>query len=165
MQSWHNDPTYYTNNTGLNVSWSKYLKTRFNVSRSKHLKTRFKPVDIEELKSVEFHQKMQGQSASVKELGISLQKLATNAFPVSKWQRKLDAPKSGEMFSELYDRACTLEQHDKQFSEVAESVQKTMANEDKQKETPSPVRCERSRENSRATQRFDNSTIRQFEQP
>jgi len=90
------------------------------------LRKRFKPVDIEELKSVEFHQKMQG-SESIEKLGLSLQKLASGAFPSTsgkefdrllrgrffqapllKWQRKLGAPKPGETFGELYDRARTL---------------------------------------------------------
>ena len=89
------------------------------------LKKRFRPVDIEELKSIEFHQKMQG-TESVEKLGLSLQKLARKAFPSTtgkefdrllkgrffqalhtKWQRKLGAPKPGELFSELYDRART----------------------------------------------------------
>ena len=38
---------------------------------------------------------------------------------LSKWQGKLSAPKPGEMFSELYDRARTLEKQDKQISATA----------------------------------------------
>ena len=45
------------------------------------LKSRFKPVDIEELKSIKFHQKMQDSGESVEKLGICLQKLAGKAFP------------------------------------------------------------------------------------
>ena len=37
----------------------------------------------------------------------------------SKWQRKLAAPKPNETFNELYDRARTLEKHDKQISATA----------------------------------------------
>ena len=103
------------------------------------LKKRFKPVDIEELKSIEFHQKMQG-TESVEKLGISLQKLAHKAFPTTtgsefdrllkgrffqalhtKWQRKLGAPKPGESFNELYDQARTIERHEKQFQSTATS--------------------------------------------
>ena len=76
----------------------------------KALKYRFKPVDIEELQVIEFHQLVQG-TQSVEELGIELQKLAKRAFPVLTgkdldrllkgrffqallpcWQRKLGAP-------------------------------------------------------------------------
>ena len=39
-----------------------------------YLKKRFKPVDIEELKGMEFHQKVQS-TETVEELGICLQKL------------------------------------------------------------------------------------------
>ena len=37
----------------------------------------------------------------------------------SKWQRKLAAPKASETFNELYDRARTLEKHEKQISATA----------------------------------------------
>ena len=46
------------------------------------LKKRFQPVDIEELRSLEFHQLMQEQQ-SVEQLGIELQALARRAFPES----------------------------------------------------------------------------------
>ena len=91
------------------------------------LKKRFQPVDIEELRSLEFHQLMQEQQ-SVEQLGIELQALARRAFPESspkefdrlvkgcffqallpKWQRKLGAPRATESFTDLYDRARTLE--------------------------------------------------------
>ena len=107
-----------------------------------HLQKRFKPVDIEELKGIEFHLKIQG-SESIEKLGISLQKLGRKAFPSingkeydrllkgrffqalhTKWQRKLGAPKPNETFSELYDRARTLERHDKQFTESAAGREK-----------------------------------------
>ena len=35
------------------------------------------------------------------------------------WQRKLGAPKPAESFKELYDRARTLEQHEKQYTASA----------------------------------------------
>ena len=38
-----------------------------------------------------------------------------------KWQRKLGAPKPGETFQELFDRARVLEQHEKQYAESAAS--------------------------------------------
>ena len=100
------------------------------------LKKQFHPVDIEELRSLEFHQLMQEQQ-SVEQLGIELQSLARRAFPeasqefdrlvkgrffqalLPKWQRKLGAPRATESFSDLYDRARTLERHDKQFSASA----------------------------------------------
>ena len=101
------------------------------------LKKRFHPVDIEELRSLEFHQLMQEQQ-SVEQLGIELQSLARRAFPeasqkefdrlvkgrffqalLPKWQQKLGAPRATESFSDLYDRARTLERHDKQFSASA----------------------------------------------
>ena len=80
---------------------------------------------------------MQG-SESVEKLGASLQWLAVKALPKTtgsefdrllrgrffqalhtKWQRKLGAPKPGESFNDLYDRARTLERHDKQFLTAA----------------------------------------------
>ena len=75
------------------------------------LKKQFKPVDIEELKGIEFHQKMQ-TSESIEKLGITLQTLGKKAFPGigekefnrllkgrffralhTRWQWKLGAPK------------------------------------------------------------------------
>ena len=38
-------------------------------------------MDIEELKSIEFHQKMQSPGESVQKFGICLQKLAGKVFP------------------------------------------------------------------------------------
>ncbi len=101
------------------------------------LRKRFRPIDIEELRGIEFHQKMQGEE-SIEKLGIDLQRLARKAFPKAmgkefdrlikgrffqalypKWQRKLGAPKPGESFTELYDRARMLEMHEKQYSAAA----------------------------------------------
>ena len=48
------------------------------------LRKRFKPVDIEELCGIEFHQMVQG-SQSVEELGLELQHVAKRAFPL--WER------------------------------------------------------------------------------
>ena len=143
------------------------------------LKSRFKPVDIEELKSIEFHQKMQDSGESVEKLGICLQKLAGKAFPqitgkefdwllrgrffqalLPKWQRKIGAPKRGESFSELYDRAHTLKRHEKQFSELAVSARKSNVSVDKQKETSHPPTVsEVNKEPSRTTWRTGNSII------
>ena len=100
------------------------------------LRHRFKLVDIEELRGLEFHHKVQGKE-SLEELGIAL---GRKAFPSShgkefdrllkgrffqaihvKWQRKLGAPKPGETFQELFDRARVLEQHEKQYAESAAS--------------------------------------------
>ena len=40
----------------------------------------FRPVDIEELRELEFHQKVQ-ESKSVEQLGLELQRLGREAFP------------------------------------------------------------------------------------
>ena len=101
------------------------------------LKSRFKPVDIEELRGLEFHQLMQTEE-SVEKLGLQLRSLAGKAFPslgtreldrllkgrffqalLPKWQRKLGAPKVGECFDELYERARTCERHDKQYQSAS----------------------------------------------
>jgi len=98
------------------------------------LSKRFKPVDIEELRGLEFHHKSQGDE-TVEQLGISLQQLGRKAFPSMlgkefdrllkgrffqalnvKWQRKLGAPKPEETFYDLYDRARALESREKQYS-------------------------------------------------
>jgi len=44
------------------------------------LRDRFKAVDIEELRGLEFHHKVQG-SESIEELGLGLQSLGHKAFP------------------------------------------------------------------------------------
>ena len=41
---------------------------------------------------------------------------------LSKWQRKLSAPKPSETFQELFDRARTLEQHEKQYNAASVTV-------------------------------------------
>lgn len=97
------------------------------------LKGRFKPVDIEELRGLEFHQLMQTDE-TIEKLGLQLMSLARKAFPslgekeldrllkgrffqavLPKWQRKLGAPKVEESFNQLYERARTLERHDMQY--------------------------------------------------
>ena len=101
------------------------------------LKKRFKPVDIEELRGLEFHHHMQG-SDTIKQMGITIQRLGRKAFPSIvgkefdrllkgrfyqalhvKWQRKLGPPKASESFYELYDRARALEEHEKQYAASA----------------------------------------------
>ena len=103
----------------------------------KALKKRFCPVDIEELRGLEFHTRVQGDE-SIEQLGIDIQKLGHKAFPTMKgkefdriikgrffqalhvkWQRKLEAPRPTESFSELYDRARMLERHEKQYAASA----------------------------------------------
>ena len=100
----------------------------------KALKKRFRQIDIEELRSLEFHTRVQGDEL-IEKLGIDIQKLGHKAFPTMKgkefdrivkgrffqalhvkWQRKLEAPRPTESFSELYDRARMLEHHEKQYS-------------------------------------------------
>ena len=94
-------------------------------------------MDIEELRGLEFHQLTQ-KDQSVEQLGIQLQNLCKKAFPsvepkdsdrllkgrffqalLPKWQRRLGAPKPSETLTDLYDRARTLERHDKQFADSA----------------------------------------------
>ena len=89
-------------------------------------------------KVFEFHQKIEAADESVEQLGIDLQTLGRKAFPQAcgrefnrllkghffqslrtKWQRKLGAPKPGETFYELYDRARTLERHEQQYNATA----------------------------------------------
>ena len=108
-----------------------------------HLKKRFRPIDIAELRGLEFHQKVQGDN-SVEQLGLDLQTLGRRAFPsvsvtefdrmlkgrfyqalLPKWRRKLGAPKLEEKFTELYDRAHMLEQHEKQYQASAQTQQRT----------------------------------------
>ena len=98
------------------------------------LKSRFRAVDIEELRGLEFHHKVQSDE-TVEELGMELQRLGNKAFPSIRgreldrllkgrffqalhvrWQRKLGAPKTDETFKELYDRARMLEQREKQYA-------------------------------------------------
>ena len=102
------------------------------------LRSRFKPVDIEELRGMEFHQLVQ-KDQSVEALGLEFQRLAKRAFPVltdkdfdrlmkgrfsqvllPRWQRKRRIPKPDESFDELFNRARTTEQHEQQYCEVAE---------------------------------------------
>ena len=101
------------------------------------LKSRFKSVEIEELRGMEFHHKMQS-TESIEELGLELQTLASKAFPSTpakdfdrllkgrffqalhvRWQRKLGAPKPAESFQELYNRARIVEQHERQYAASA----------------------------------------------
>ena len=101
------------------------------------LKKRFRSVGIEELKGLEFHRRVQGEE-SVEQLGMDLQKLGRKAFPATegkefdrllkgrfyqalhpRWQRKLNAPHPDETFSQLFERARMLEQHEKQFTASA----------------------------------------------
>ena len=102
------------------------------------LRSKFKPVDIEELRRVEFHQLVQ-KNQSVEQLGLQLQKVAKRAFPtlvgkdldrlmkgrffqalLPKWQRKLGAPKTEESFDELFNRARTMEFREQQYNEIAD---------------------------------------------
>ena len=94
------------------------------------LKSWFKPVDIEELRGMEFHQLVQ-RDQSVEQLGLEMQRLAKRALPgltgkdldrllkgrffqalLPKWQRKLGAPRTNESFDELFNRARTTERHE-----------------------------------------------------
>ena len=48
---------------------------------------------------------------------------------LTKWQRKLGAPKPSETFQELYDHARTLEQHEKQYNAASVTVHGEKKNE------------------------------------
>ena len=63
----------------------------------KRLKERFHPVDIADLKGIEFHQQMQLPEESVEQLGIALQSLARKSFPQSKG-REFDRLLKGRFF-------------------------------------------------------------------
>ena len=101
------------------------------------LKKRFRSVEIEELKGLEFHRRVQGEE-SIEKLGMDIQKLGRKAFRSTegkkldrllkghfyqalhpRWQRKLNAPRADEMFEQLFERARMLEQHEKRFSASA----------------------------------------------
>ena len=101
------------------------------------LKKRFRSVEIEELKGLEFHRRVQGEE-TIEQLGMDLQKLGRKAFPAAegkeldrllkgrfyqalhpRWQRKLNAPHTDETFAQLFERARMLEQHEKQFTASA----------------------------------------------
>ena len=101
------------------------------------LRKRFKPRDIEELRGLEFHHKIQG-SDTIEQLGISIQQLGRKAFSgitgkdfdrlikgrfyqalLVKWQRKLGSPKPEETFHDLFARARMLEECEKQFAASA----------------------------------------------
>ena len=101
------------------------------------LKKRFRSVEIEELKGLEFHRRVQGEE-SIEQLGMDLQRLGRKAFPGiegkefdrllkgrlyqalhPRWQRKLNAPRPDETFAQLFERARMLEQHEKQFTASA----------------------------------------------
>ena len=120
------------------------------------LKKWFRTGDIEELRGLEFHHRTQG-SETVEQLGIDLQRLGRKAFPSSKgkefdrllkgrffqalhvkWQRKLGAPKPQETFRELYDRARTLEQHEKQYAASAASKSDAHRSSKKNEQTSQP---------------------------
>ena len=64
------------------------------------LKARFRSVDIEELRGLEFHHKVQGPSESVEELGLELQRLGHKAFPTVRG-RELDRLLKGRFFQAL----------------------------------------------------------------
>ena len=74
---------------------------------------------------------------SVEELGIKLQAASRREFPslmgkeqdrlmkgrffqslLPKWQRKLGAPKTGESFEDLFNRARMAEKHDQQYNQL-----------------------------------------------
>ena len=87
------------------------------------LKKRFRLVEIEELKGLEFHRRVQGEE-SIEQLGMDIQKLGRKAFPSTagkeldrllkghfyqalqlRWQCKLNASPAEETFEQLFERA------------------------------------------------------------
>ena len=104
------------------------------------LKRSFRPVDIEELRGLEFHQRTQGAMETIEKLGISIQQLGRKAFPTItgkefdhllkgcfyqalqvNWQCtcKLSCPKPDEDFHDLFARARMLEEYEKQYGASA----------------------------------------------
>ena len=94
---------------------------------------RFRSVEIEELKRLEFHRRVQGEE-TIEQLGMELQKLGRKAFPAAegkefegrfyqalhpRWQRKLNAPCTDETFTQLFERERMLEHHERQFTASA----------------------------------------------
>ena len=142
------------------------------------LKKWFWTGDIEELRGLEFHHKTQNNE-SVEQLGIDLQRLGRKAFPSSKgkefdrllkgrffqalhvkWQRKLGAPKPQETFRELYDRARTLEQHEKQYvaSATSRNDGQKSRRKDEHSNRPSWKNDNKHKERSEAEQESPQST-------
>ena len=135
------------------------------------LKKRFRPIDIEELRGLDFHQKMQ-DSETIEQLGIDLQSLARRAFPelrggkefdrllkgrffqalLPKWQRKLGAPKPEESFAELYDRARMLEKREVQYSDSANVRKDTKATA-----TPTDQKSDQNKKNQQGKYKFQKS--------
>ncbi len=103
------------------------------------LKDRFKPIDIEELRGLEFLQLTQ-KNQSVEKFGLELMTLGKKALETTeldnllkgrffqallpKWQRKLGAPRLGESFNALYERARTTEQQYQSSWEPRDSSEK-----------------------------------------
>ena len=61
-----------------------------------------------------------------------------------KWQRKLGAPKLEESFTEFYDRACMLEQHEKQYQASAQAQRPD--NKEARSDSKGPRPSEKSKE-------------------
>ena len=163
MLSWTNELKLYHLKQHLSKTALQVLELLPSSTRSSYstlveaLKARFKPVDIEKLWGLQFHQLMQ-TNQSVEKLGLQLMSLARKAFPMlgekeldrmlkgrffqalqSKWQRKLGAPKVGESFSDLYDRARTAERHDQHFQTSREgSSQSRKQSTDKRETVTTP---------------------------
>ena len=102
------------------------------------LRSKLKPVDIEELRGMEFHQLVQ-KKQSIEQLGLQIQKVAKRAFPtlvgkdldrlmkgrffqalLPKWQRKLGATKTDESFDELFSCARTMQCREQQYNDIAD---------------------------------------------
>ena len=108
----------------------------------------FKPI-LRSCVVFEFYHLLQGND-SIEQVGIMIQRLGRRAFPsmnekefdrlikgrffqalLVKWQRKLEAPKPGETFHELYNRAQMMKQYEKQYaaSAAAHSDQSSKKND------------------------------------
>ena len=139
MLSWTNEYKCYhikqhLSKTALQVFQllpTEVLSNYSNIAAA--FKDRLKPVDIDRGVEGAIHHLMQNEQ-SVQKLGLQLITLGKKAFPtlgtkeldrllkgrffqalLPKWQRKLGAPKLGESFNTLYERARTCERHDKQY--------------------------------------------------
>ena len=147
------------------------------------LRSRFKPVDIEELRGMEFHQLIQTDQ-SVEALGLALQRLAKRAFPMLKgkdfdrlvkgrffqallprWQRKLGAPKPDESFDELFNRARTTERREQQYCEVAEERKDAQQKTKKVEKAPTQPRKEQAEKASNSEKRESSSKQGQGQGP
>ena len=78
------------------------MATDEKATYNKAVQQRFKPVDIEELRGLEFHQLMQEQQ-TVEQLGLELQRLGRKAFPNAS-SKEFDRMLKGHFFQALHPK-------------------------------------------------------------